>query len=474
MATLTPEDVIQRTADELIPLWSAEKRKLDRIDKWARWDHDKPHKPRNSSPEYKELAARAQAPWGDLIVRSSVQMLYMDGYRRPSDPKDSRAWRMIKANKLDGRQVAIYTAAITYGLAYGLGMPGTHPLTKEPMPVLRGVSPREMLALYSDVAFDDWPEIGIRVVKVKAGYDLHVYDDTLEHHLTLGQLGEKPKYVKGDEVEHATGRPPIVRWANRFDLEGRAVGEIEPLIPLLGRIDQTVFDRLVVQRFSSWLVRTIAGMDLSKMTKDEETPDQVKLKLAIEDFLVALNPETKFGSLPATPMEGFIAAHDDDLQVLASTSQTAANEILGVAPNLSAEAIAATKAGQTAKGDGFKQAFGPSNAQFVQLGAHQAGWADIASDFEAEVRWRDTSIRSLAQAVDAYGKAVTMMGFPARVLWPKIPGLTPADVDEAKQFADTADRTVALLGSLAGQLTPGTVPPAPVDLTKRPPEPIAA
>lgn len=458
---LTPDDAIAIAGDELLNCWRSERDKLDRIDRWARWDHEDPHKPRSATPEYMELSARSQAPWGALIVTSVVQTLYVEGYRSPNSEKDedgnptnASGWRIWQANGWDKRQIAVHRAALTYGLAYGVSLPGKT-LAGEQMPKLRGYSPREMVALYEDPADDEWPYVAMRVRKVKTGFKVAVYDDEKVHHLFFKDLSEKPEYQR--EEIHGTGVPPVVRYANRFDLEGRSAGEVEPFIPLLGRIDQTVFDRLVVQRFASWVVRTISGMDLDTVsTESGASIANLLLRLQAQDILVAPDPDSKFGSLPATPLDGFIKGEERDLTDLAAVSQTPAFELLGQMANMSAEALEAAKSSQTAKSTETKHVFGEDHEQLLRLGEFQSGNLEGASDFEAQVRWADTSIRSLAQAADALGKLVTMLGIPAQGLWSKVPGATQQDVEEWKEMAENADP----LGALANQLIGGLPAPA--------------
>jgi len=438
--------VVAAVGDVLMPTWSADRDKFDRIDRWARWDHDPPHRPKNATAEYKELAARAQAPWGALIVSSVVQTLYVDGYRRPKAPEDNRAWLIWQANGWDARQIHVHRAALTYGIAYAYALPGKT-LSGEPMPKLRGVSPREMVAVYDDPADDDFPQMAMLVRKARNGYRLRVFDERFVHDLFLEHEVGKPKYV-GTEV-HDVGVCPVVRYANRFDLEGRAVGEIEPFIPILGRIDQTVFDRLVVQRFASWIVRTIAGMDVKKSADENEmSVREVLSLLRVNDFLLSPDKDTKFGSLPATPLDGFIKAEERDLTDLAAVSQTPAFELLGGIANLSAEALDALKSSQDAKSDEVKHQFGESHELLLRLAAHIAGDTETAEDYEAQVIWKDTSIRSLAHAADAFGKLCQSLGVPPEVLWPKIPVFTQQDVDEAKRLAAESDATDALLREL--------------------------
>lgn len=452
MVSYTAEEVVALVNSDLMGRWQQERRSLDRIDRWARWDHDRPHAPRQSTQEYKQLSERSQAPWGDLIVGSVAQTLYVDGYRRAEDPEDGTPWLTWQANGMDGRQIALHRAALTYGLAYGTALPGKT-LTGEPLPEMRGVSPREMIALYDDPAFDEWPEVAMRVRVVnRSKLLIYVYDDEFVHQLVAGGIGEKVKHIGADV--HAVGVCPVVRFTNRFDLEGRATGEIEPFIPLLGSIDQTKFDRLIVQRFASWVVRTIAGMSVNETTAvTNESPEQAKFRLLVSDMLVAQDPDTKFGTLPATPLSGFIEAHDADVKVLAAVSQTPAHEMLGQMANLSAEALAAAKASQTAKSDERKHTFGESHEQWLRLTAWIAGDRAAAEDFASQVRWKDTEIRSMAQAADALGKLRQMLNVPAELLWEKIPGFTQQDVERAKTLIQS-DAIESLFSDLDRQNAP--------------------
>ncbi len=451
---------------ELHSTFVAERDRLDRIDRWARWDHDDPDKPRQSTAEYRELVARSQAPWGDLVVGSVAQTLYVEGYRRPDAPGDSSGWDHWQRNSMDARQIPLHRAALTYGLAYATVLPGVT-MDGGSAPVIRGVSPRRMIAVFDDPANDDWPVYSLGVANVRGGVEFRLYDDVQVYRVRVKKSPDT--YSARDDMSpgsveidaHQSGVCPVVTYRNRVDLEGRTAGEIEPFIPLLGRIDQTAFDRLVVQRFASWVVRTIAGMSVAESAAARsESVDTTKMRLKVDDLLVAEDPDTRFGSLPASPLEGFIEAYQADLTALAATSQTPAFELLGQMANMSAEALAAAKASQTAKANERQHAFGESHEQTIRLACHLDGDAEGAADFKAQVRWADTSIRSLAQAVDALGKMAQMLGFPPELLWSKVPGFTQQDVDEAKVKASESGGIDALMRELVAGQTPPTVPVA--------------
>ncbi len=439
----------------LLPTFKLEKDRLDRIDNWYRWDHDQPHQPRHSTTEYKQLSERAQTPWLGLVVTSVAQSLYVEGYRNAVAKDDAKSWRWWQTNGMDRRQIAVHRAALAYGLSYTTVLPGADDFN-EPMPVIRGHSPRRMIAFYDEPERDDWPHFALEVEPAKIngspGYALRVYDDTSVYFLQASSAGENLTWI--ESRLHDVNVCPVVRFANMLDLEGRADGEVEPFIPVAGRIDQTVFDRLVVQRFSSWIVRTVSGMDKPETEAEAATE---RLRLKVEDLLIG-EEGVEFGHLPATPLDGFIAAAKADIQTLAAVSQTPAHELLGDMVNLSAEALAAARASLTAKVDERKHSFGESWEQTLRLSSWVMGDTEAARDYSAQVRWKDTEIRSLAQAADALGKMATMLGVPVEVLWEKIPGWTDQDVARAKALAEQGGGLEALMRELAG----GQTPPAPV------------
>jgi hypothetical protein len=276
------------------------------------------------------------------------------------------------------------------------------------------------------------------------GWSLRLYDDERVHYL---QANASHQLTYVEWREHGVGVCPVVRFANQLDLEGRTPGEVEPFIPLAGRIDQTVFDRLVIQRFCAWNVRTIAGMALPDDTDDAMQAALLKLKAS--DILVAEDADTKFGSLPATSIEPLIKGVEADIQALAAASQTPAHEMLGQMANLSAEALAAARASLSRKVEERKHSLGQSHGQTLRLAARISGDMDTARDMSATVRWRDMEGRSLAQAADALGKMAQMLGVPAEMLWERIPGWTQDDVTRAKQLVAEGDPIARALANIA-------------------------
>lgn len=456
---MSPGDLVELTTDQLLPALADEQLRLERIDLWYRGRNEAVEAPHRADEELKRLIKLATTPWLGLVVTNVAQNMRVSGYRTPEmrtgedgNPADltSPSWRRWKANGLDKRQGALHRATLAYGSAYGLALPGVDQMTGERMAVMRGVSPRKMLAFYQDPAEDDWPMYALRWM---GGRNYRVYDDEAVYYLGLernestGAVG----LVYISHELHEVGVCPLVRFTNVMDLDGRTDGEVEPFIPLARRIDKTDFDRMLIQHFQSWKVRTVAGM---AAPTDEQDANRAKLKLRHDDVLVAEDPDTKFGTLPETPLDGILKAKADDVKTLAAVSQTPVHALTGDLINLSAEALAAARSELDAKVGERQLSTGTSHAQWLRLAAHIDGDAEAAADVAAEVTWADTSVRSMSQAADALGKIATQLGVPVQALWGRIPGVNGTDVEEWKAMAAESDSFAKLAAVLEGQAGP--------------------
>lgn len=429
-----------KVTKELFPRYLHEKDRLDRIDKWYRWEHERVPLPKRATPELYALANLSKVPWLSLVVTATAQSLYVDGFRSQLDDPGAdeldpgSPWHVWQANAMDQRQIAVHRAALAYGYSFVSVLPGED-FMGNPMPVIRGISPRKMWAAFDDPASDDWPLYALQVdVQRDKTYKLQLFDENHIYNLIVDDAHTNFEFV-GAEA-HDLGLVPIVRYANELDLDGRTPGEVEPHIPLAARINKTSFDRMLTQHYSSWKIRTVAGM---AEPDSEEEAVRKKLSLRQDDLLVAEDPDTKFGTLDETPLNGFIDAWRADIEALAAVTQTPTHELTGQLANLSAEALAAARAAHTQKVTERQKSFGKSHVQALRLAAMLHGNDDYASDITGRVSWQDTEIRSISQAVDALGKAAQMLGVPVKALWGRIPGVERSDVEEWARMAMEGD-----------------------------------
>ena len=452
-----------------------QRRDAELADKWIRGDNARPTRPYDPSREYVELEDRSPTPWLGLVVTAVAQSLYVEGHRPKKGREDSKVWsKLWQPNGMDARQIAIHRGALGHGVAFGKSKIGKDELTGEDRIQMRGVSAIRGAAFYQDPALDEYPMFFIEaepeVINGNTGWRVWLTDEISEYELVTESIDGQEKWSYVTHEDHKAGVPPIVRFANNPDLDGNTASDIMPLIPIASRIDQDTFDRLIVQRFGSWKVRYIAGM---AKPGTEEAARLQALALRVEDLLISENADTKFGTLDATPLDGYIAARDSDIRDLAAVSQTPPHHLLGMAPNVGVEGMVEAQAGLMRKVDERKHLFGESWERWLRLGAHMLNMEDEARDFESQMLWKDTESRSLAQSADALGKLAQMLGVPYEMLWERIPGWTTKDSEDAKALVAKAQADMMLmqelgLGAADGGAAQGSPPfsgPAPADRT---------
>jgi hypothetical protein len=421
--------------------------------------YGRPYSPRETDEEYDDLSSKSVTPWGGLVVSSLAQTAYINGVRMPGSMDNLEVWESWQRNRMDSRQISAFRAAIGHGVSYGVVKAGADAMTGDKMAKIHLRSGKRMSAYYQDDD-DEWPMFAIDATQWaangKTGWNVSLFDEQVEHKLSCEGNGfdkSSWNYITNDP--HPFNVTPVARLVNSEDLDGKATGEIEPVIPLLRRIDQDTFDRLVVQRFGAWKIRYIAGMAKPSTT---QAANLQALKLKVEDLLISDNKDTKFGTLDATPVDGFIALTDADLRMLSAVSQIPPHHLLGLSSNLQAEALAAAEAGLQRKSNDFKLHAGEWTEQVLRMCAVVTGNKAEARAFDMQVRWADTESRSLTQAADALGKIAVQLKVPLEMLWERLPGWTDSDTERAKILVqeDGFEALLQELGAGQGNTDPGT------------------
>lgn len=421
--------------DVLNPAYVQNRQELDRIDCWYRWSPEKVPIPNDADREHKDLRDLSETPWLGLVVTTLAQLLHAERVRSASTRSMDAMWEPWQRNRMHARQHAIHRSALAYGQAFASVLPG------DTGAVIRGISPREMTVVYQDPVEDEWPMYTLRKSRSGSKTLYRVMDDEAEYFYS-DQNG-RIEYV--EHRVHDVGVTPIVRYGNMIDLEGRAPGEVEPFISVAKRINKTSYDRLLVQHFNSWKIRTATGMD---KPSDEAEGKRLKLLLRQSDILTG-EDGVEFGTLDETELGGFIKAWESDIEALAAVSQTPSHNLTGKMINLSAEALAAAESMLERKAGERKTYFGDAHCQALRLAAHIEGRREDAEDFSISMQWADLESRSMAQAADALGKIATMLKVPVEKLWDRIPGVT---AEVSKEWAEYAAANPSPEAQLAASL----------------------
>lgn len=425
------KEVLELANEVLIPEWQKERQRQVKLEAWARGEHSRPYRPRETTTEYDAIEENSRVPLLGLIVRIFGQGLELIDYMPGNPELHDRLWQIWAANQMQSRQKRLWKAAFTGGIGYLLGLPG------DPLPQIKLYSAKQMIAVYQDPEFDEWPMYAAEGTPADANhFHFRVFDDEAVYTLGMNAKGGDVEFITLEE--HRAGVTPVVRFAGEVDTEGAVEGEVERLIPIQAAIDQAKFDLQMTQTFSSFKIRYATGM---AAPEDEAEAERVKLVLAQDRILLSENPDSRFGTLDGTDLLGYIESGKASKQELATIAQVSPKAIVGAQANTAngAEAQAADEASTMRKLSDFETTFSPSIGQSFRLTGALAGIEGAALDYAGRSTWRDSEIRSLAQIADAVTKlADDRLGIPREALWEMLPGVTPEKVKAWRSYQGDA------------------------------------
>lgn len=431
-----------KLADKLLGILARDRADhLDRIERYFHGKHDDPYMPDGADAEYKLLVKRSVYNLCDLVVATPTQALYVDGFRpggwKPKVGEPAaipQEWDHWQYSRMDARQAAIHQSAITYGHAFTVTEKD-----KKGKIATRGLSPLRTAAVYEDPANDIVPYAALQVLKYPTHDDkgnpvrgtANLWDDKNKYEVAFGHDRDT---TVGRGTRHGASECPVTRFAASVDLEGRTLGVIEPIIPVQDRINQTILDLLVAQSGGAYVTKTITGMapplvlnaDGTPKLGEDGRPMAAPINMNAKRWLFAEDSEVEFGSLPATPLAGYVEAAELAVRHYSSKSQTPPHHLLGQIANLSADALRAAELSLSRKVASFQKTFGESWERVFRIAGELGGNDEVANDVHGEVLWRDMDATSMSATADALVK-LKEIGVPAQGLWSRIPNTTQGE-----------------------------------------------
>lgn len=446
----------------VIELWEAAKQSRNTArDRQSFHDGDlrpdeMPTVPRKAPEDIIKIQETVLTPNAKAIVDQLSQQLRVSGIRMEDSDQNSPAWSNLwMRNRMGSKQVSLHKAMFTQGLAYGIVLPARGRLDNAKTAAFQLRSAKRVSAFYRD-DFDEWPEFALDYDTVTNADGekecfLRFYDEAYVHYLSCPE-GDESKMVYISNERHDMGVTPVQRFGY-VDLDGNAFGEVEPYKPLLQRIDQDTSDRLVLQRFASWMIRFATGVT---QPDSPEAKAAVEAWLSVGDLLMNESPDAKFGVLQASPMDGHIRSREADVKDLAAVSQVPSYRMLGLADNIGAEAIAAADASLKRKMDEYKEIVGEQYESMIRLGGYASGQPEIANDFTSRIVWAKTDAVDIASLSSSIATLFADgQGIPMEMMWERLDGWTQQDTQEAKRirqaFLDAKQAQELLTAAVAGE-----------------------
>jgi hypothetical protein len=211
--------------------------------------------------------------------------------------------------------------------------------------------------------------------------------------------------------------------------------ELDPCIPIQDRVHTTLFNRCVASDFGAFRQIWASGVKLARqiVTGDDGATSEVAVKpwdIGANRLLINEDPAGRFGAFPGDSLGGYLAAVQQDIEALASITQTPAYYFpTAKLVNLSADAIKAAEAGLVCKVSDRAEFIGEAWTDVMRLALALVGDPG-ATMVDAEVIWKDFETRSQAQLADALTKLATI-GIPQEALWGLF-GATPQQIEDWK------------------------------------------
>src|SRR5215217_5151102 len=255
-------DEILKLIKDHEPKIQTELARLEKLKCYIDGAHPRPYLPDDPSKQYTILTERATTNLLPMVRNASLQQLFVKGIRTSEPSKDAQVWDIMQANQFDLRQTQIFSSALDYGAAFGVVQRGE--VNGQLKPVIRGISARRMYVLYEDPVMDEWPTYAFMLDY--HGLVVELWDDRNIYKIKYASPpeGQKPAPYIDSISEHGSDVCTVVRFASNQDLDGRCIGEIEPLLTTQDKINQISFDLLIVQHYNAFTIQGISGVSVAK------------------------------------------------------------------------------------------------------------------------------------------------------------------------------------------------------------------
>lgn len=226
------------------------------------------------------------------------------------------------------------------------------------------------------------------------------------------------------------GEVPITRMTWRPTRGDLSRSEMDGLFDVASRINETVFDRLIIQKASAYKQRYASGVKAKQGKNGKEPP----FDPGADILWTTENSDAKFGEFTESDIRQVLDAVSKDVQDLAAISKTPPHYLIGQIVNASGDALKAAETGLVSKTwDRIRTV----EVAWKRVARLMLKAAELPADGRIEVDWADPESRSKAELADAALKESTV-GVPYSLLLEKL-GYTPEQIKQAKQERDQED-----------------------------------
>lgn len=435
------------------------RKRLDTL--WKRYEGDPPlpEGAKSAKAAFQAFQKKARTNYAELIAGAVQERMVPVGFRTAAGGDkngDKVARRIWAANEMDVEAADIHEFMTVLGDGYAIVGP---PEEGEELPVITAEDPRQVITAHDPA----------RQSRVLAGLKMYWDADTSED-LAFVYLPGRPRaqvrvarrpakrsalgplfrfsasswsWDNDASFELPIPNVPVVRFRNR-----RGVGEFEPHVDLLDRINHMILQRMMIATLQAFRQRAVKGVPTHdpKTGKEIDYADIFTADPAALWLLPATAELWESGQVDLTPI---LASVRDDAKDLATVSRTPFSYFSPDAANGSAEGASLQKEGLVFKVEDRLVRAGVGHTRTMSLSFQYLGDTVRADRLSIETLWRPVERFSLSERYDAAVKAKAA-GVPWRAIMTDILGFTPEQV--ARMETERADDIL---------LAPEVLKPAP-------------
>ena len=425
--------------------------------------------PTRAHASYRRLVTAAQSNWAELVVDAVAERLHVTGFRfADSQPADLDVWdNFWQVNDLDAASEQVHTEALVWGYSYAIVWPCPDDDSVDITPEHAGevicfapAGNRSAIAGALKRWLDDWgywhatlytPTTIFKYVSQRA--------TTGNASGPTGSTTWEPRMVVDEPwpLPNPFGVTPVVEFANNPRLSTGGRSELgSGAIPIIDRINETVFNRLLAAQFAAFKQKWITGMEIPR---NPETGEVVEpFNSAVDRLWMTENPEAKFGEFSESGLDNYINAAEADISHLASITRTPAYYLLPRGQMPSGESLKTADAGLVAKVKRRQRFFGESWEKALRLALLMQGNPQ-AFDQSCETLWANPEARS-DPTMAVLLPALAEIGVPDEMLWEISGYFSPQQIERIKELQAAEPPPPPVLPVLPVPVPP-TEPPPP-------------
>jgi hypothetical protein len=473
----TMDSIVLSSAEELTRAYADVLPRYEVLNAYYRGDPPLPTTPERMTAKYRNLLQLSRSNWCGLIVDVVDERLRIDAIRSSDEPVlDETLWGWWEANNMDLHSSEVHVEALKLGVCYLSVWPPSEPggpprymgesplstyvrcddVTHNPIEAIRIWRNSIDGRLYADYTTPEWQ---FKLVSADQVCDCVVaWNDYKLSSVDLTGVQWQFRADTDAVLANRIGRVPYVVFVPRPDLLGGYHSEIEGLLPIQDRINQTTFDRMVTQEMTAFPQRWVTGIDIPT---DAAGNPREPFDAAVDRVWTLSAPDGGFGQFPQSSPEGYLAANTADIQALATQSRTPPHYLIaGMGQFPSGESVRATEYGLSRKVNARQLALTDPWGDVNRLAALVMGDDARANDPKIKVRWAQVEAHSEAEVADAILKLSTLPGVPIEPL-----------VERAGLDPSTFSAYRSQLGATPGVVNTAVTPGVPQAVTDQVPTP---